>query len=56
MKSFKRWDGKEHTVMPNIDSFLDEIIQVCKKHNLSISHEDNQGAFIIEKENEGNYY
>ena len=29
--------------------FIDEIIKVMKKHNLSISHEDSHGAFIIEK-------
>lgn len=30
------------------DAFLLEIIDVCKKHGLSISHEDSQGGFIIE--------
>ena len=29
-------------------NFLDEIESVCKKHNLSISHEDCYGAFIVE--------
>ena len=33
---------------PNHDAFLDEIEAVCKKHGLSISHQDFQGAFIIE--------
>lgn len=28
--------------------FLDEIESVCKKYNLSISHEDCHGSFIIE--------
>lgn len=31
-----------------IDRFLKEIECVCKKYNLSISHEDSHGAFIIE--------
>ena len=29
--------------------FIDEIIKVMKKYNLSISHEDSHGSFIIEK-------
>jgi len=35
--------------------FIEEILKLYKKYNLSISHEDNQGAFIItrySKENE----
>jgi len=32
-----------------IDTFLKEIETVCKKHNLSISHEDGHGAFQVEK-------
>jgi len=34
--------------------FLAEIKAVCVKHGLSIAHEDNQGAFLIEKYNENN--
>jgi hypothetical protein len=30
-----------------IELFIKEIIEVCKKHNLSIGHEDTHGAFII---------
>jgi hypothetical protein len=32
-----------------VDLFIDEILEVYKKHNMSISHEDKFGAFIIEK-------
>jgi len=32
-----------------VEEFLKEIEEVCKKHNMSISHEDHQGAFIIEE-------
>lgn len=32
---------------PRIDAFLDEIAQVCKKHGLSIYHEDGYGNFIV---------
>ncbi len=39
---------------PDIDSFLAEIIEVYRRHNLSISHEDGEGAFIVTRYNEGN--
>lgn len=32
-----------------VDAFLYEIELVCKKHKLSISHEDSQGSFVIEE-------
>lgn len=38
----------------NVEQFLKEIENVCKKHNMSISHEDGHGAFIIEKFYESN--
>jgi hypothetical protein len=34
--------------------FITEIISVCIKYDRSISHEDNQGAFIIEDYNDSN--
>lgn len=34
-----------------IQDFQREIIEVCKKHKLSISHEDGQGGFLIENYN-----
>lgn len=30
-------------------TFLEDIKQVCLKYNMSIAHEDYNGAFIIEK-------
>lgn len=36
------------TVLKQI-RFLEEIEAICKKYDLSISHQDSQGAFIIEK-------
>jgi predicted SAM-dependent methyltransferase len=29
-------------------SFLEDIENVCKKHGLSLAHEDMHGAFVIE--------
>lgn len=34
--------------------FFDEIDVVCKKYNLSISHEDGHGSFIVESYNKNN--
>lgn len=31
-----------------VKEFVKEIIKVCKKHELSISHEDQHGGFEIE--------
>ncbi|MEE1301719.1 MAG: hypothetical protein UHD64_02960 [Bacteroidales bacterium] len=36
--------------------FLEDIDMVCKKHNLSISHEDYMGAFLIEEYSEENIH
>lgn len=32
-----------------IQNFLNDIEEVCKKHGLSISHEDGHGGFMIEE-------
>ena len=52
----KRWDEEQscNVESEKIDEFLLEIMQVCKKHNLTIAHEDYHGAFIIEGESESN--
>lgn len=45
-----RWNGRLSKFMPSdpaVDAFLDEIIQVCQKHNMSIGHEDSHGAFEV---------
>lgn len=35
-----------------VDDFLKEVVEVCKKHGLSIGHEDIHGAFTVEKYSE----
>jgi hypothetical protein len=47
----KRWKLRDniYVVNPAIDEFIAEIEAVCRKYNLSISHEDMHGAFIVEK-------
>lgn len=44
----------EKKVFPEIDKFLEEIKILSKKYNLSISHEDTHGSFVIEKYSESN--
>lgn len=46
----KRWDAINRQDIENekVDAFLLEVIEVCKKHGLSISHEDNHGGFEVE--------
>lgn len=44
----KRWNGREEAEVPEVDAFIADIIAVCRKHGMSISHEDHHGAFEIE--------
>ena len=36
---------------PEEHAFIEEIVQLSKKYNLSLSHEDGQGGFMV-----GPYY
>ena len=40
-------DDGRHVENLKIDAFLAEIEEVCKRHGLSIGHEDGHGAFEI---------
>lgn len=53
---FERWNKQKGEFLKNekIDRFIEEINNVCVKHNLSISHEDNHGVFIIEEYSDHN--
>ncbi len=46
----ERWDIMNNcdTDNPLIDAFLGDIHALCMKYNLSLSHEDGHGAFIVE--------
>jgi hypothetical protein len=51
------WDlvKSKHIKTPKkMIDFFNDIEEVYKKHNLSISHEDGHGAFIIEEYDEFN--
>jgi hypothetical protein len=36
-------------VRSHADAFLDDLVQVYRRHDMSLSHEDEHGAFIIER-------
>jgi hypothetical protein len=38
----------------NVEAFLIEIVEVCRKHGFSISHEDGHGAFQVVPLDEAN--
>jgi hypothetical protein len=38
---------------PAIDAFLADVIEVCKRHGLSIGHEDQHGGFVVSEYDEG---
>jgi hypothetical protein len=51
------WDVQKSQIIKTPEkqiNFLNEIRQVCKKHGLSISHEDKEGAFEIENFSQDN--
>ena len=50
------WDNKNggYIESPRIDAFLNEIAEVCQRHGLSISHEDQHGGFLITEFGEAN--
>jgi hypothetical protein len=44
-----RWPRTDYyRVMPRVDAFLKEVLEVCAKYKMSISHEDTGGGFVIE--------
>jgi hypothetical protein len=38
-----------------VKAAIEEIISVCRKHGVSIAHEDFHGGFLIEEPDENNY-
>lgn len=51
------WDSIEHKKIdmpPKMQAFLNDIVEVYKKHGLSLSHEDYHGAFCVECFDEDN--
>ena len=46
MKRWKTIEGRE-VENEKIDAFLAEIVEVSKRHGLSIGHEDSHGGFLV---------
>lgn len=45
----KRWNRsvRDFIEAPDIDAFLEEVLMVCRKHGLWLSHEDERGRFEV---------
>ncbi len=48
----KRWraegkHGGDYVERPDIDAFIEEVLEVCERHKFAIGHEDGHGAFEI---------
>lgn len=46
----QRWNearGERIDSAPEVEAFLDDLEAVCRKHSMSIGHEDSHGGFII---------
>lgn len=51
----KRWRKvlNRYETRPDVETFLNEIDEVSRRHGMSIGHEDGHGAFIIHKRGDG---
>lgn len=50
MTTPQRWDkiARTHLDSPQaVEDFLDEYEALCRKHELCLGHEDDQGSFIV---------
>lgn len=47
----ERWVPKKGKFVEEkkVDDFILEVIEVCKKHKMSIGHEDPHGSFVVHK-------
>lgn len=45
--SRQRWKFQGYIEDPRVDAFLSDVLAVCKRHGMAISHEDSQGGFEI---------
>lgn len=45
----QRWVMRKQAtaVCPEIDEFINDVLHVCRKHGLSIEHEDMNGGFLV---------
>lgn len=53
----KIWNAQtqqSQDIPDHVENFLKELEELCKKHNLSINHEDDHGSFIVQQYEEEN--
>jgi len=52
----ERWLGTKEEMGENgkIDAFLNDVVDICKKHGFSLAHEDTHGAFEVHLYDEQN--
>lgn len=46
-KRIGTWDNGKYVESPKVDKFLLDVLKVCEKHGMSISHEDSHGGFEV---------
>lgn len=51
----KRWStpARKEIENPAIDAFLLDVLAVCERHGMALSHEDNHGAFEVVSAEQG---
>jgi hypothetical protein len=44
-----RWDSSTNTSVEDdaVEAFLDDLVEVCRKHQMTLGHEDEHGAFQV---------
>lgn len=48
----KRWESapaNRYVEDEKVDAFLADLIAVCRRHDMSLGHEDNHGAFEVHR-------
>ena len=49
-----RKHGQPDADSPAVDAFLSDLVEVYRRHGMSLAHEDGHGAFIVEPLSEAN--
>jgi hypothetical protein len=46
-----RWDCATNSDVDDaaVEAFIDELVEVCRRHNMVLGHEDKHGAFEVER-------
>ena len=47
--AIKHWDcsSGSRVSRPDVDAFVSDILKVCRKHRMTLAHEDDHGSFVI---------